>query len=513
MHLQRTLYYGTFIHAPSLKGLDICERGAIGVNEYGKIAFVERDVQSAEDVLCRHPEWASTVRVVRSGGEGFFFPGFVDTHIHAPQYPNVGLFGTATLLDWLHKYTFPTEASFSSLSVARTIYTRIVNRTLSHGTTTAAYYATIHVPATNLLADICLSKGQRAFVGRVCMDCNAPKYYIDESACQAVQKTKATIDHVKKIDPGYSLITPIITPRFAVSCTRELLSALGDLAEREVLPIQTHISENEGEIKLVKKLFPDQPNYASVYDSTGLLNSRSILAHAVHITPEELKLVKKRDAKISHCPVSNSALSSGMARVRDMLDEGVDVGLGTDVSGGYSASVLEAGRQALLVSRLLAQSAGKEEQEERLKFEKDAKHPAERLKLSVDETLYLATLGGAKVVGLEHKIGSFERDKEWDAILVRLSMVLNSQAEGDGVAEAEKGFGEEVERGGFGEEVERGGVDIFEGQKEWKERVEKWVYGGDERNNVGVWVRGRLVYEKKKGAVGGKIWKESEALN
>lgn len=312
------------------------------------------------------------------------------------------------------------------------------------------------------------------------MDTNCEDYYQDTSVEQAIDDTKATIDHVKKIDPGYSLISPVITPRFAIACTSEMMTSLGELAKEEELPIQTHISENEKEIAFVSQLFPDSKSYADVYDTHGLLTSRTILAHAVHTTPSELQLIKSRGAKISHCPVSNSSLGSGIARVRDMLNSGVDVGLGTDVSGGYSPSILEAGRQALLVSRLLAQ-----------------KESDDSLKLNVEEALYLGTLGGAKVVGLEDKIGNFEVGKEWDAVLVRLQSVSAEEEGQDG--------------GKFDTVMEQGPVDLFPGQEKWEDKLAKWIYSGDDRCNIGVWVQGRLVHERKEGLIEKEI-EERKAL-
>ena len=305
------------------------------------------------------------------------------------------------------------------------------------------------------------------------MNCNAPAYYIDESVEQAMKDTRDTIEHVKNIDPKYDLISPIVTPRFAVSCTSELLFELGKLAKEEDLPIQTHISENVAEIDFVSDLFPEDGCYTKVYDNAGLLTNRTILAHAVHITKPELKLISKRGAKVSHCPVSNSSLGSGMAKVREILDAGVDVGLGTDVSGGYSTSVLESARQALLVSRLVANL-----------------HKEDRAKLSVAEILYLGTLGGAKVMGLQDKIGNFAVGKEWDAIMVGLNEVpIPNDEEGDANENLEDDPGV------------TGNVDIFEGQSNWEDILAKWVYTGDDRNNLCVWVKGRLVHDKRKGVI------------
>lgn len=395
-----------------------------------------------------------------------------DTHIHASQYPNVGIFGDSSLLEWLKKYTFPLEESLKDPARARQVYTRVIRKTLSHGTTCAAYYATINVPSTNLLADLCHIAGQRALVGRVCMNQNSPDDYKDASVESAIADTRASIEHIRSIDPAMTLVRPIITPRFAPACTVDLMRQLGELAKETGLPIQTHISENTAEIALVRDLFPPSvtgaadDTYAAVYDAFGLLTERTILGHAVYLTDSEAELVARRKAKISHCPCSNSALTSGNAHVRrQFLDRGIACGLGTDMSGGYSPSVLEAARQAALVSRAVVLSGNGEGKRD------------DGAALSVDEVLYLATRGGAEVVGLADKVGAFEVGMEWDAQLIGLSMV-----------------GEDGEvKGG---DNEGGDVDIF-GWEEWPNRVAKWVYNGDDRNTKKVWVKGRLVHERK----------------
>ncbi|EON67788.1 guanine deaminase [Coniosporium apollinis CBS 100218] len=456
--IKRTVYVGPFVHSQSLQKLDICPTGAIGVDENGKIAFVERDVKDVGDVIpvTQKYGWQNS-QIVRIKDNGFLFPGFIDTHIHASQYPNTGIFGKSTLLDWLNDYTFPLESSLSDLSKARRVYNRVVARTLSHGTTTAAYYATIHVPATNLLADICLARGQRAFVGRVCMNAMSPEYYRDESVEAAMRSTRECIEHVRGIDPGFEIVSPIITPRFAPSCTTECLREQGKLHRETGIPCQTHISENKKEIELVKELFPESKSYADVYDSAGLLTEKTILAHAVHLTEEEKALVKEREAKISHCPASNTALTSGCARVRQLIDQGITVGLGTDVSGGFSPSMLEMVRQAVWVSRHVAMTDG------------------DQAKLSMEEALYLATRGGAKVVGLHQKVGGFDVGTDWDAQMISLGSV--------------------AEDGSASDEIHGDPVDVW-GWEEWEDRVAKWVYNGDDRNTAAVWVKGRLVHQR-----------------
>jgi len=320
----------------------------------------------------------------------------------------------------------------------------------------------------------------------------SPKYYRDESPDQAVKATEATITHISAIDPQNQLITPIITPRFAPSCSSELLAGLGSLALETKLPVQTHISENTSEVALVSSLFPAHESYAHCYDSHGLLTSRTILAHAIHLSSEERRLVKERESKISHCPVSNTSLSSGLCPVRELLDQGVEVGLGTDVSGGYSASILVAAREAAMVSRTLAglttEDLGAEKEEEVAKEElpiaeealpnietpKYSTNAKDRKKLSVEECLYLATRGGAKCLGLGDKVGAFEVGMEFDAQLIEL------------------GEADEAESG-----VTDGLVEIW-GKETWSEKVAKWLFCGDDRNTKKVYVRGKMVHERRR---------------
>lgn len=321
-----------------------------------------------------------------------------------------------------------------------------------------------------------------------------PDFYRDDGPDDALEKTKATIQHINRLDPNHDLITPIVTPRFAPSCTEDCLSRLGRLAKDNDLPIQTHISESIAEIALVKKLFPEQASYTEVYDAHGLLTPHTVLAHGIHLTDEETELIKRRGAGVSHCAVSNSYLSSGLCYVRGLLDRSINVGLGTDVSGGWSPSILTATREAIGVSRILsavqsqslhAQNAGtveglKRGEENTSKQQKMTTDHAERTKLSVEEALYLATVGGARCLGLGHMVGSFEVGKEWDAQLI----VCNDFSE--------LGSGEGNDRDG---EEDDNPIEIW-GKETWSERIAKWVFTGDDRNVQGVWVKGRKVCDR-----------------
>ncbi|KAJ4294901.1 hypothetical protein N0V88_005140 [Collariella sp. IMI 366227] len=226
MQIRNKLFLGSFVHSKTLDELDYLHDTAVCVDRTGTIVAVERDCDEpkARDAVFPRLGWGEDdVEVVRAREGQFFFPGFIDTHLHASQYPNVGIFGNSTLLDWLNTYTFPLEASLSDLTKARQVYTRVIRKTLSHGTTCAAYYATISVPSTNLLADLCLAAGQRALIGRVCMDSDlSPSYYRDPSP-PPPSRPQQSIAHIHRIDPTASLLRPVVTPRFAPSCSLPLM--------------------------------------------------------------------------------------------------------------------------------------------------------------------------------------------------------------------------------------------------------------------------------------------------
>ncbi|NWX88099.1 GUAD deaminase, partial [Nothoprocta pentlandii] len=357
------------------------------------IVFLEQSDQQ-EQLAKKWGFKASDIRELSN--HEFFMPGLVDTHIHAPQYSFAGTRIDLPLLQWLTTYTFPTEAKFKDKDFAEEVYTRVVRRTLKNGTTTACYFATIHTDTSLLLAEIIDKFGQRAFVGKVCMDLNDSVPQYKETTADSIQETESMSLWYFQ----YPRVQPIVTPRFAPSCTEDLLQALGNLAQTHDLHVQSHISENEEELKIVKNLFPDYQNYTDVYDRNKLLTSKTVMAHACYLSEEELKLFNLRGASISHCPTSNSSLCSGILNVQKVLKHNVKLGLGTDVAGGYSASMLDAIRKTMMASNALLLSKVNERG------------------LTLGEAFRLATLGGSQVLGLEDVIGNFEVGKEFDALLI-----------------------------------------------------------------------------------------------
>lgn len=352
------------------------------------------------------------------------------------------------ILDWLSQVTFPNEARFRDPAYARRIYARCVDGFLRQGITTASYYGSLHADATKILASLCLAKGQRAFVGKCNMNREAPPYYRDESVALSLRDTESCIAHIRALDPAGALLKHVLTPRFAISCEDALLAGLGEIARRNPdLPIQTHVNEARSEIEFTRSLFPGFANEIDLYRHFNLLSSRSILAHCCYMTEYEMEEVKRLDCGVAHCPVSNMTVGGGFmaAPVRDFLRRGIKVGLGTDSGGGFSSSILDAARQALVAS-----NAREVESEGRDKG------------LTIAEVFYLATLGGARVCCLDDKIGSFEVGKEFDALVI-------NAVDGTGV------------------------MTMVEEEDSLNTIFEKFVMTGDDRNIEQVYVRGRLV--------------------
>lgn len=334
-------------------------------------------------------------------------PGFVDTHTHASQFSFSGT-GRMPLLKWLYEYAFPTEARFSDSNFAKRMYQKAVKKCLSHGTTTACYFATIHTDATLVLADVVEEIGQRAFVGKVSMDRNSPEFYVEKNSEAAVRDVELFLQEMRNKD--FRLVKPILTPRFAPSCSSDLMKRLGQLALEHDLPIQSHISETKNEVRWVQELHPECAHYADVYDRFGLLTNKTVMAHAVYLNSEEIQLLKSKGVGISHCPNSNFSMGSGVMNIHRLLNAGMKIGLGTDVGGGYSPSILDSIRQALIASTSVNHLSTAESEHADEKSNDDC--------LSLEEAFFMATLGGQEVLGQHDKLGNFLPGKIFDALII-----------------------------------------------------------------------------------------------
>lgn len=330
-------------------------------------------------------------------GEKIICPGLVDLHIHAPQYNFRGMGMDLELLDWLNTYTFPSEAKFKDEDYAKRSYQRFVDYLKYGPNTRHVIFASLHVKSTQILMDLMEKSKMVSFVGKVNMDRNGG---VDLEEKDADESEKATLDWLESIKGKYKNTYPILTPRFIPSCTDELLEKLRKIKDEYNLPIQSHLSENLGEIEWVKELVPKAKFYGDAYNIFDLFgkNNKTVMAHCVYSNDDEQDLIKENEVFIAHCPDSNTNLTSGIAPAGKYLREGQKIGLGSDVAGGTHASIFKAMADAIKVSKLRYRLL-----DEKIK------------PLSLEEAFYMATLGGGEFFG---KVGSFEKGYEFDAIVI-----------------------------------------------------------------------------------------------
>ncbi|WP_300030607.1 amidohydrolase family protein [uncultured Roseobacter sp.] len=383
------------IHSPERGRIERIEDALVSFDDTGQITSVAPGDSAPATMDLR--------------ARGVLLPGLIDLHIHAPQFPQLGTGLDLPLEDWLFKYTFPLEARFANIAYARGVHDRLVRRLLANGTTTAVYFATIHDASCLDLARTCLRLGQRAFVGRVAMDLadSCPEYYRDADAAASVSGTARFIEAVRAL-PQNALVEPIITPRFIPACSDAALEGLGALAAETGAAVQTHCSESDWEHAHV--LSRTGKTDTAALDSFGLLNRRTVLAHAGHITGADMELIAGRGAGIAHCPLSNAYFGNAVFPLRRALAKALHIGLGTDISGGHSAFLLDNARAAVTASRMLEDGTDPEKGA--------AERGAAGSRIDFRDAFYLATKGGAEVLDLP--AGAFEPGRQMDAILVDL---------------------------------------------------------------------------------------------
>lgn len=325
-------------------------------------------------------------------GDKLIIPGFVDLHLHGAQFLQCGMGMTKKLLQWLNDYTFKLERKFQDPIFARDAYESFARSLVANGTLRACVFGTSSTSGTEELFQALKKVGVGAYVGKVNMDCNAPEYLL-ETVVESLATTRELLDKYK----DETLVKPIITPRFAPTCSQELLEGLGQLAIEYDLPVQSHLNECEDEITWVKELFPEVDSYSDVYNNCGLFGAvPTLMAHCVHMEPHEEELVKKNGVFMVHCPDSNINVRSGIMPVKRYLDQGFNMGLGSDVAGGHKIGMNEAVVRTIQLSKLRSLETHEEP-------------------LTVAEAFYLGTRGGGKFFG---NTGSFEKGFSFDALVL-----------------------------------------------------------------------------------------------
>ena len=389
------LYKANILFTRDKDRFEVLEQGYVGV-ENGRVV----DVANSADAF------GQQVEEVIDYGDRLLIPAMNDMHVHAGQYRNQGISMDLALLEWLNNYTFPEEAKYSD-----TRYTR-------------------------LLMELFREAGMGALVGKVNMDRNAIDDLL-ETVDEAEAANEALINEWN--DPD-GLVRPILTPRFIPSCTSAMLQVCGEQAQKYQVPVQSHLSENLGEIALVRELEPESRFYGDAYDRYGLFGQTpTIMAHCVFSEAEELELMSRRDVMVAHCPTSNINLITGIAPIRAFLDRGIKVGLGSDISGGHDMSIMRVMVYAIQVSKLYNQ-----------------KYKNDRF-LSLSEAFWIATKSAGSFFG---RVGSFEPGYEFDALVIDDS-------------------------------------DLNHGNYTLTQRLERFIYIGDDRHIAVRFCRGREIPEPR----------------
>lgn len=336
-------------------------------------------------------------------GNCLLIPAMNDMHVHAPQVHNQAVAMDLELLPWLQSYTFPEEAKFADIHYAERMYRRFLHTQWLFGTMRSVVFGTIHTESTRLLMNLYQEAGMGAFVGKVAMNRHCPEN-LSEDVDAAIAGNEQLI---AEFNQPNALVRPIITPRFVPSCTPELLKACGKLAAQYQLPVQSHLSENTSEIAWVAELEPESQNYGDAYNRYGLFGQTpTIMAHCVWTHGSELELMKRNGVMVAHCPTSNFNIASGMAPIRMFLEEGLRVGLGSDISGGHDLNMFRMLVYAIQVSKM--------------QYQQDHSKPF----LTLSEIFWIATKSAGSFFG---KVGSFEPGYEFDALVIDDSVLHPSE--------------------------------------------------------------------------------------
>jgi len=375
------LLKGALVYAPVLGTLKTFAHGALLLDDQGAVVEVCPTV----------PEHCDAE--VIDYGDALIMPSFVDMHLHAPQYPMLGMGMDLPLIEWLNTYTFNVEARFEDTDYARRTYRALARELIENGTTRVVMFSSLHTDATLILMEELERAGVTGYVGKVNMDRNSGEV-LRETTEQSKRETLRWLEGCE----AFHAVRPILTPRFTPSCTNELMGWLGRLAEERGLLVQSHLSENGDEIRWVRELHPDCAQYWETYAKYGLWKDRTVMAHCVHSDQREREAMLRSNVVVAHCAGSNINICSGIAPVRTMLREGIWVTLGSDIAGGAILAMNRVICMSIRASKIMQiQTEGAES------F------------LTVEEGYYLGSTAGHRYFGAD---GGFTPGQKLHAIVV-----------------------------------------------------------------------------------------------
>ncbi|KAF5330263.1 hypothetical protein D9758_014448 [Tetrapyrgos nigripes] len=450
------------VHHYRIQSLSWTTTRVTATNDSGFIAHFE-DSHTEESLTLLRNAASTSQEILTMGNGDFLLPTFCDLHLHAPQFLYQGNGLHLPLMQWLDEYAFKAEEKMDADPVlARKVYTRLAERLIQAGTGSVLLFGTLKEETNLILAEVLQKSGIRGFVGKLSMDMSSRPSYVESSTSASLKNVRSFVDKVKKsvshLEPHRRLVEPVLTPRFVPTCTDELLSGLGQLGKEQSLMIQSHLAEAHDQVEWVRKERGEED--IKVFGKHDLLTPRTIQAHCTFLDIPSLSHLHHYGTSVAHCPLSNAYFSTEPFRLREALDQGVKIGLGTDIAGGYSIDIMNAMRQSVIISRI------------RDGQRKDRDDPGSRC-LTIDwkESLYLATRGGAIALGLHSHAGAFKVGVPFDAQHIRLYDSDNENGIGP-LDFLDNDYG-----AGIAENM-----------------VEKWWCIGDDQNRMGMWVQGTKLH-------------------
>ena len=331
---------------------------------------------------------------VKDFGDDVIIPAFSDLHVHAPQYPQRGLAMDELLNDWLNKNTFPLEAKYADPEFAHAVYDAFVDDMIEHGTMHAVVFGTIHREATSYLIGRMEQKGLRAFVGKVNMDVNSPEF-LCETTEESLQETERFLEQCSSNQNA----RPVLTPRFAPTCSKELLSGLGQLAQKYQVGVQTHLVESIWEAQEARRLFPMCSCDTAIYEEAGLLAHGPVFgAHFIFPTEDDIRILKQYQGYAVQCPDATINVIAGIMQTAALSERGVSLGFGSDIAGGHNLGIYSQIARSVQLSKIKA-----------------FYEPENNRAISFAESFYIGTKQGGSAFG---KVGSLEPGYSFDALVI-----------------------------------------------------------------------------------------------
>jgi guanine deaminase len=326
--------FGNIINPINKHKTEIIKDGCLIINNKGIIEKKGKKV-NFEEIKCE----------IFDFNDNFLIPGFIDIHTHIPQYPLIGK-GKGELLDWLRKYIFPAEIKFNSADYAEKVFEYFCHNSLRFGTTTSVAFSSIHRSALKRIIE--KNHKLRLFAGNSLMDLG------EGELVKPMQHNLSVMNDLFQKSLNNAHFNYTVSPRYAASCSIDLMKNAAEFAKENNLYIQTHLSENKSEIEHILNIHRDYTNYTDIYHKTGLLTDKTILAHCIHLSEKELEIIHNTGAVIAHCPSSNSYLKSGIMPLKKYIQNEMKVGLGTDVAAGYTLDMKTEMRNAIESSKTLS---------------------------------------------------------------------------------------------------------------------------------------------------------------